>query len=224
MNEVSLLSAIRDFSAIGCAEETAGMLKNLYDSQIDGYGKTKLGLYLAGILSSVDMAQANLLYLDLITRYPESVDVVLAYATFLMTNNRIHEIAGISFENVVSQEKIAQTELRCLQSLKDFEAGEEEKALESLIAVLEDHTLEILPQALRFYYMSSLNNIEGVVAALDNLLTLTAIQKNLHIEKIEDLLQIIEELCKALIKGKYPKEGALLLHGMTKLGNAWGVI
>jgi glycosyltransferase involved in cell wall biosynthesis len=221
--EKIILAAIRDISSIGRTQETIKWLRTYYSNQTGITEKIKMGIHLAGLLASSDLLQADNLYRDLIRTYPESTDLISAYIGFLITNNRIAEIAGLELPDSPLKDKNASFQIGCIRSLQHFEAGDQEKAFEILIEHLDANAYELFPQAIRFYYMASLNNIEGVVSSLDTLFTLIGKRKDFHINQIEDIFAMVEELYTSMCKSAYRTECSLILYGITILGLTWGV-
>ena len=221
--EAVLLAAIRDFVKIGRAGEAISMMRAFYSRQCETSESIKLGLHLATLLAAADLQEAETLYQDLNTRYPENTEILSAYATFLITNNRISDLGSLTIPDAVPEEAKERADFLCILSLVKFATGQKEKALEILTAILDENAFTAFPQALLFYYMAIHNNIEGVISAMDALFTLMACRKNIHLEQIEDVFSIAEDLYRTMIDANYRREASLVLHGITILGTTWGI-
>jgi hypothetical protein len=112
-------------------------------------------------------------------------------------------------------------ELKCFKSLQYFELKNYENAFETLTEVLDESPVGVFAQALRFYCLICMNELEGAVAALDSLFNIFDCREYFKIDKIEDLLGIVEKICEQLLKQGYLKERSLILEGMSNLAKRW---
>jgi glycosyltransferase involved in cell wall biosynthesis len=220
-SEETILTAIRDFAFLGQTKETTIWLRSFYNRENEEPIKIKMGLHLAKMLEPSDLPQADQLYRELAESYPGNPHILTAYAEFLIVNNRIKEISQFIFPN---SSVTIPSDMACIYSLKYFESGDYEKASEILANVLETNAFHIFPQAIRFYYLTYLDEIEGGVSALDTLFTLIGSRKDYRIESIRDVFALSEELYTLMLKGPCRKECSLILLGIINLGKASGAI
>ena len=220
-----ILSAIRDFSFIGRMDETVEWLSNFFEnySKHDDI-KFKVGLKLAQLLETYKPLQAEQLYEELFSIYQHELSFCLDYADYLIKNNKFDRIKELSFniehvETKFTQEELIQ--LKCFKSLQYFELKDYETAFDCLTEVLDESAVNIFAQALRFYYLICMNELEGAVAAIDSLLNIFDCRDDLRIEMIEDILKVVEKACGLLLKKGYLKERALILEGMSNLAQRW---
>jgi len=220
-----ILSAIRDFSFLGKMDETLQWLNNFYRnySKSDEI-KLKVGLKLAKLLETNQPFHVEDFYKELSTIYPRVVSVSLNYADYLLKNSKLNSIKSFSFDlghveaELTQKDKI---ELKCFKSLQYFELKDYKNAFEILTEVLDESVVGIFAQALRFYYLICMNELEGAVAALDSLFNIFDCREYFKIDKIEDLLGIVEKICERLLKQGYLKERSLILEGMSNLAKRW---
>ena len=220
-----ILSAIRDFSFLGKMDETLEWLSNFYRkySKNDEI-KLKVGLKLAKLLETNNPFKAEHFYKELFTIYPDELPVLLSYADYLLKNNKLDSIQNLSFDLGHVETKQTQKdkiELKCFKSIKYFELKEYEKAFDALTEVLDESPVNIFAQALRFYYLMYMNELEGAVASLDTLFNIFDCRAYLKIDKIEDMLGVVEKICEQLLKQSYLKERSLILEGMSNLAQKW---
>ncbi len=218
----AVLSAIKDFSFIGRTEQTAEWLKRYAGLGTSPAAKLKMGLNLAKLFETSDPPQADRFYQDMMKSFPASREAILSYAEYLIMNGRMAELGEFDFEAAdLKPASRKDGELRCLEALKYFESGNQQEAFDVLAEVLDSNAFQVLPQALRFYFMASLNDLQGAVSALDALFTLSGNGKEFQIEKLEDVFTISGELYSAMLKNSFRRESAIVLYGITKLGECW---
>ena len=144
--------------------------------------------------------------------------------TNVVKNNKLNNIQNLSFDLEYVEAKHTQKdkiELKCFKSLRYFELKDYEKAFEALTEVLDESAVVIFAQALRFYYLMCMNELEGAVAALDSLFNIFEGKEYLKIDKIGDMLRVVEKICDQLLKQGYLKERSLILEGMSNLAQRW---
>ena len=222
-DELVIRAAIRDFSSISRTQDTIKWLHVFYNRQADISKKIQVGLQLAKVVSASNLKLAEELYRDLLQTCPGNANVFTAYATFLIVNNRINEMAHLGLSDQLADITDRLT-TNCLCSLQRFEMGDEQGAVDILTDVLNTDETALLPQVVLFYFQASVNNVEGVVSSLDTLFTLIESRKTFNIERVEDVFVIAEELYSAIEKTRHRCEASLILHGITKLGMNWGVL
>ena len=216
-----ILSAIRDFSFLGKTDETIQWLRSFYNNHPNTDKRTqKMGLKLANLLETVQPQKTEEFYKQLVTIYPEELSVVLAYGDYLLKNDQWDTIRNLPFESEYVYAEPTQKErieLNCLKSLKHFELKNHEKAFNLLTNILEESVVHVFAQTLRFYYLISMNELEGAVATLDSLFDILDCRDHFRIDSIEDMLRVVEKLCDQLLKRNYLKERSLILHGLSNL-------
>ncbi len=220
-----ILSAIRDFSFLGKMDETLQWLRNFYSNYSESDEiKLKIGLKLAKLLETNNPFQAENFYKELSTVYPNKLPVIHTYADYLLKNNKLDSIQSLSFDLGHVEAKHTQKdkiELKCFKSLQYFELKDYEKAFDALTEVLDEIPVNIFAQVLRFYYLICMNELEGAVAALDSLFNIFDFKAYLKIEKIEDILRVVEIICDRLLEQGCLKERSLILEGMSNLAQRW---
>jgi glycosyltransferase involved in cell wall biosynthesis len=220
-----ILFAIKEFASIGKTDDTLRWLKYLFNN----YGEAdtnmlKMSLHLARLLQAGDPLQAEQFYQQLRKLYPDEKSVTFAYTDYLITSNQIDKIQYMSInQNNVGTEREPreQIDLECLKSLKHFEAGDLEDALHILTNILEDNSSHLFAQSLRFYYLITMNEIEGAVLSLDTLFDMLRSRKHSEIDSVQQMINAAEELCATLLAGGYLKERSLVLHGILTFGKQW---
>ena len=179
-----------------------------------------MGLKLANLLETVQPQKTEEFYKQLVTIYPEELSLVLAYGDYLLKNDQWDTIRNLPFESEYVYAEPTQKErieLNCLKSLKHFELKNHEKAFNLLTNILEESVVHVFAQTLRFYYLISMNELEGAVATLDSLFDILDCRDHFRIDSIEDMLRVVEKLCDQLLKRNYLKERSLILHGVSNL-------
>jgi glycosyltransferase involved in cell wall biosynthesis len=220
-----ILFAIREFASIGKTDDTLQWLKYLFNN----YGEAdtnmlKMSIHLARLLQAGEPLQAEQLYQQLMKLYPDEKSVTLAYADYLITSNQIAKIQYMSIDQDnagTKRERHEEINLECLKSLKHFESGDLEGALDILTNVLESSSSHLFAQSLRFYYLITMNEIEGAVSSLDTLFDMLRCRRHSEIDSIQQMIIATEDLCSALLSGGYFKERSLVLQGILIFGKQW---
>ena len=122
--EEAILSAIKDFSFLGRNEDVVKWLKRFYERHEGVETRIRMGLHLAKMLENSDTIQADALYRQLTASFPESMNILNAHATYLITHDRMEEICNLPFDMTkitfkgTQQEEV---EFNSLTSLYHFE-------------------------------------------------------------------------------------------------------
>jgi len=218
--ETLIITAISDFARLGDQRETLSWLRRYYTLEKTTTDKVNLGLKLARLSETVDPIKAEELYMDLLTRNPQNPSLILAYGEYLLTHHKQKKIREIPLEgNYGIDDGTQKMELSCFKSLKLFEEERYDESFKLLSSVLEENDHHPFAQALRFYYLIKMGDLEGALSSFDILFSALHRPKHAVLNSLREFASLAYELCQLLNQKGFRKESALILEGILSLNS-----
>jgi glycosyltransferase involved in cell wall biosynthesis len=220
-NGSTCLAAIKDFSFLNDVDETLRWLREYWRvSSDEDPAKLKMGLRLAGLLEDKNLDEALGVYRELVRLFPNSALLMLRYGNAIVGSGQLQLMKELSVDSSDVEWDIDEKDeldYQCLRSLQCFEMGGRDYALSLLVEVLEKSPSNIFGQALRLYYLVTMQKLHGFGISNEYLSADTYRCNELNIHTPGDLLYMIETLSRQLQTGSYLKERALIVKAMENL-------
>jgi hypothetical protein len=188
---------------------------------------SNMGIRLARLLEARSPDEARQLITDLTVKYPDDKELWLTLSSFLIRNGPISDLKALDYHRIVPDE-VPKTQDKNLEywvhgGLAAFENGDTNTAAWILDQVLSKHPDCLLGQAARFYLLSSLGNLVGANAALEDLMDIATGSEDTRISTPITFLDTVEQLAGSLGKWGHAVERALVLQGTLSLKDELGV-
>jgi len=176
----------------------------------------RLGEY----LQTIQPDQAENIYRRILGRDPNNLEGQKALAEILITTSKLDEIREIGFRDFPELDTLDISDRSTYRSYLSLAAaleGNLESAASYLHQVLDENPVFLLGQAVRFYVLIKVGDIEGAVSALQDILVLTSDSDQETITPQTNLLELIDRTGRLLLDQAHLQESRLIQSGRVIL-------